>query len=265
MFLYEPPRTDYDLHFSVAGFPVRVHPFFWLAGLFLGASGSWQPGEPVDPEAGMKLLLWIVVMFVSILIHELGHAFVIQYFGQAARIVLYMFGGLAITDSTSFPFSQPSRRTPGSQIMISLAGPGAEFVLAALCVAFIYALGGSFWIDSRAFPFFDYRIPPGTSRALEILIFYFLYVNIFWAIMNLLPVFPLDGGQVSRELFELADPRNGFVRALWLSIITAAVIAVAGWVYLHSRFMPLLFASLAISNYMTLQQIRGGGFGGRPW
>ncbi len=73
MFSFEPPRTAYDLHFQIAGIPVRVHPLFWLATLILG-SNSWSGDGNVDPDAGMKLLIWVGVMFVSILVHELGHS-----------------------------------------------------------------------------------------------------------------------------------------------------------------------------------------------
>ena len=61
------------------------------------------------------------------------------------------------------------------------------------------------------------------------------------------------------------DAWNGFVRCLRLSVITGIVVAVAGWLFWQDWFMALLFASLAASNYMTLQQISGGGSGGRPW
>ena len=56
-----------------------------------------------------------------------------------------------------------------------------------------------------------------------------------------------------------------FCTFLWLSIFTAVGVAIACWVYLHSRLMPLMFISLAASNYMTLQQITGGGPGGGRW
>ena len=101
MFSLEPPRTAYDLHFRIAGIPIRVHPLFWLAALILGTSGNWDAEGNVDPDAGMQLLMWTGVLFVSILVHELGHSFVIRYFGQLPRIVLYMLGGLAITDAES--------------------------------------------------------------------------------------------------------------------------------------------------------------------
>ncbi len=266
MFSLEPQRTDYDLNFHCCGFPVRVHPFFWLAGLILGASGAYDTQGHVNPEAGMQLLTWIVVMFVSILVHELGHSLVMRYFGQSSHIILYMLGGLAVPDSSHFASSRSARQTPTSHILISLAGPAAGFLLAGLTVALIFAVGGEFHVDLADAPFFfNFQVPPDTSRPLVHLINDLLFMNIFWGMVNLLPVFPLDGGQVSRELFERADAWHGFVRCMWLSILTAVVVAVASWAYLDSRLMPLMFISLAASNYMMLQQISGGGFGGRRW
>ena len=66
MLIGEPPRTPYDLNFSLLGIPVRIHPFFWLAGLLLGPR---QGGPPA-------ILLWIAAVFLAILVHELGHALV---------------------------------------------------------------------------------------------------------------------------------------------------------------------------------------------
>jgi stage IV sporulation protein FB len=264
MFSLEPPRTAYDLHFQIAGIPVRVHPLFWLAALILGTAGDWGAQGRVNPEAGMQLLIWTVVLFVSILVHELGHALVIRYFGQAPRIVLYMMGGLAITDAdASYGWRSASRRTSPQQILISLAGPGAGFVLAVATIGVLIATGGRFEIDVSNFPFFSFSLPEGAGRPLGMLISGVLFINIFWGLVNLLPVLPLDGGQVAQALFEMSDDRTGLLRSLWLSVLTGAVVAVVSWLYLHSLFMALLFASLAASNYMTLQQISGGGWGGR--
>ena len=150
--------------------------------------------------------------------------------------------------------------------MISLAGPAAGFLLAGLTVLFVYLLGGRMLINFGNFPFFYWpSLPPETSHPLQLIIFYLLFMNIFWGMVNLLPVYPLDGGQVARQFFEHADPWNGIVRSLWLSIFVSGAIAIGSWVYLDSRFMPLMFISLAATNYMTLQQMTGGGPGGRPW
>ena len=89
-------------------------------------------GGEADPDAGMKLLIWVGVMFVSILVHELGHSFVIRYFGQLPAHRAAHAGRAGHHGcGTEFGFrTAPLRRTPQQQILISLAGPGAGFVLA---------------------------------------------------------------------------------------------------------------------------------------
>ena len=82
--LAEPPPSQYDLHFSLFGFPVRVHPMFWLVTLMLG----YQSGDAA------AVLTWIVAVFLSILVHELGHALVMRAYGLRPWIVLHGMGGL---------------------------------------------------------------------------------------------------------------------------------------------------------------------------
>ena len=84
MFLFQaPPPTRFDLCFSVAGFPIRVHPLFWLMTILFGASS----GSPA------KLLGLVIAVFVSITIHELGHAFALRRYGQESQIILHLTGG----------------------------------------------------------------------------------------------------------------------------------------------------------------------------
>lgn len=105
-----------------------------------------------------------VVYFDSV--HELGHSFVIRYFGQLPRIVLYMLGGLAITDAeSSYGYRPAARCTPQQQIVISLAGPGAGFVLACATVGLLLSLGGQFRFDFSHLPFFYSYAPPPTACA----------------------------------------------------------------------------------------------------
>mgnify|MGYP000965581192 FL=1 len=94
MFLSEPGRTGYDLNFSCFGFPVRVHPAFFIMPLLLG-NGLITPAV----NQGVGLLVVTGIFFVSILIHEIGHAVAFRYFGIPSRIVLYWMGGLAIPES----------------------------------------------------------------------------------------------------------------------------------------------------------------------
>jgi Zn-dependent protease len=262
--LAEPPRTAYDLNFQVFGFPVRIHPLFWVAGFVLGFNGNAD---------GISILVWMLVLLVSILIHELGHAIMMRRFGRPAHIVLYLMGGLAIEGEdqqfSSWSSYAPSNygrrsRTPTEQIIISFAGPAAGFILAAFVIVGVFATGGQLEF---------YRVPPfvgaqlggalGENANLQNLVFQLLAFNIFWGLVNLLPVFPLDGGQIAMQLLIVNDAWGGTIKSLWLSVFVGGAIAVIAGVLFNNLFVAMLFASLAVSNYFTIQQATGGG--GRPW
>jgi stage IV sporulation protein FB len=236
MFLSEPPSTQADLHFRLFGVPVRVHPFFWLVALFLGLGGR-GPSDPRD------VLIWVAVVFVSILVHEMGHAITQQFFGGHPWITLYSFGGLASCNDCD--------RRPSSQIFISLAGPVAGFFLAAFVVSVLIA--------SRHFDgFILYWIPVrwvefGTvaDRVVRDL----LRVNILWGLVNLLPIYPLDGGQISRQMFQLWNSRTGTLRSLQLS--AGAAVLVTAYAALSSDFyIALMFGVLAYGNFQAIQFYR---------
>ena len=90
MLLFQPPpSTRFDLRFTLAGIPIRVHPFFWVIATRFGASTSDV----------IHLVLWIVIVFISILIHELGHALVMWLYGQPSYIVLHMAGGPTVPEA----------------------------------------------------------------------------------------------------------------------------------------------------------------------
>src|SRR5579859_6601187 len=102
--------TPFDLNFSLFGIPVRVHPLFWVVMAVLG----WSAREP------KLIFLFVVCAFVSVLIHELGHALTAKFFGSQPHIVLYAFGGYAA--------HQPIwGKSTGRTILILIAGPGAGF------------------------------------------------------------------------------------------------------------------------------------------
>ena len=267
MFIAEPPRTPFDLDFQVLGFPVRIHPLFWLAGLLIGFHG----GE----NAGIHLLIWFVTFFTSILIHELGHAFMMRYFGRQSHIVLYMMGGLAVEGRPrdfgfgspwsfdSYTAFQPRQRTPQEQILISAAGPGVQFVLLGLIIGLVYATGGRVEPTGGLLPYL--AVDSGelaNNRNMQSLVEMFLQVNLYWPLINLLPVLPLDGGQIALQVFMQHDPWGGTQRALWLSMIVGGAMAVFGILVMHQGLTAMLFGSLALSSYLTLQQMGGGR---RPW
>ncbi|AMV27937.1 Peptidase family M50 [Gemmata sp. SH-PL17] len=242
--LVEPERTAYDLRFRVLRFPVRVHPFFWLGTALMGSRLL-----DIGPEF---LLTWVAVVFVSILVHELGHAIAFRLFGTDAEIVLYAFGGLAI------PWATVSGRW--RRIIVSLAGPFAGFLLCGL----VYGSNQAFeWAGPRS--------------SLVVLYAYgsLIFVNLIWGFVNLLPVFPLDGGQVSRELCIKFWGRRGQRISLQISFGCALLLvaysifcvmdqrgAGAGftdqlpsWVPTGTVYTAILFGVLAYQSYQLLQRI----------
>ena len=246
MFLFQvPPPTRFDLNFSIAGIRVRVHPMFWLIAILLGSSSFNL----------FNVLLWIFVVFVSILVHELGHAFAFRRFGQDSYIILHFAGGLTVPESSPWgnSYAQVSL-TPNQNIFISLAGPFAGFLLVPIVIVAGILLGGT-PIFSLLLGFIPVPsvILPYEMGALDRLFSAFIFINIFWGLVNLLPVFPLDGGNVARYTLIQVDPINGLRNSLWLSVIVGALIAVAGLIFLQSIYMAFLFGYLAFQSFQALQ------------
>ena len=255
MLLFEPQRTQFDLNFRLGDIPVRVHPFFWLAALILFGGWLSAPGAP------MLLAIWVAVFFVSILIHELGHAVVMKYYGDHPSIVLYAFGGLAIPSGGGAGggfydsgWRPRARQTPIRKIQISFAGPLAGFILAFVTALIARTAGVKVWIEVvEYFPHIEVeglRLGSG----LWFLVLQTVYINIVWGLINLLPVYPLDGGQIARELFALSGAYDAQRKSLYLSLFTAIGAAIFGWQMLDNLWMALLFASLAFSSWQALQQ-----------
>lgn len=244
MLIGEPPPSQADLHFRVFGIPVRVHPWFWGVSLLFAINGAKNEANESDP---LVVFIIVAVVFVSVVVHELGHAFLQRRFGGRPWITLHGLGGLASCDDCD--------RSPRSQILISLAGPAAGFALAASILAALKASGRQIVFGNYAglLGFFlpDWN-PPLASWLLENAVFFLLQVNILWGIINLLPVYPLDGGRVAREVATLTNPRSGIVQSLWLSCGTAAVVAIYGLTN-SSIFTTLMFGYLAYASYQTLQ------------
>ncbi len=248
----EPPHTSYDLHFRVAGFNVRIHPFFWLATVLLGANNQ---------STFVTILLWVISVFVSILVHELGHTLAFRYFGQRSHIVLHSFGGLAVPDA-DYGYGRSSRSdTHTSQILIALAGPAAGFLLAGLVALIVLATGHTFELDNFNLP----TLPTIEHRNARILVYYMMQVNIFWGLINLLPVYPLDGGQIARQLFDMYSPHNSLRQSLIVSIAVGAGVAVVAAFRLDEIWIAIMFGILAFMSYQALQQLSGGGYGGSEW
>lgn len=110
------------LQFRLGPFPVSVEPSFFIVSLVLAANRLVRPA---------MLLEWVVVVFVSVLVHELGHALAARAVGLPARISLHGAGGTT-------HHQPPQRDSVRQDVLISLAGPAAGFLLGAL--AWVWSL-----------------------------------------------------------------------------------------------------------------------------
>jgi stage IV sporulation protein FB len=247
--LSEPPRSQGDLNFSLFGIPVRVHPFFWITSIVLG------PMNSREPDVVLRVAFWVVAVFFAILVHELGHALAMRAFGFRPWIVLYAMGGLASYGSAD---GRARHLTRPRQIFIHFAGPLAGFLLAAAIVVGMIVLG---YGDNLRFAGPMKILPVALHmerQRVEMFINYLFFICTFWGLINLLPILPLDGGQIARDVLTAISPRRGYRFALMVSMFCAASLAAIGGVVLQDVFIALFFGYLAYSSYVMLQSDRGG-------
>jgi Zn-dependent protease len=104
-----------SIEFRLFRIPVRIHLWFWLMALWLWTLNS--------DEGWAGLLIWVVVVFQGILMHELGHALVGRAFGRQPRIELIALGGLTW-------WEQREPMSPGRSLVVSAAGPAVGIFIA---------------------------------------------------------------------------------------------------------------------------------------
>jgi Zn-dependent protease len=265
--LAEPSPSQGDLHFSLFGFPVRIHPWFWIMALFLSGLG-----------APMSVFLWIVAVLVCILLHELGHAVVMRAYGYRPSIVLYSFGGLAIPHAGAYGVRRPG---PWGDMLIAFAGPASGFILAAVLVLGLHFLGGyrliilgSSWRD-----FVPLVILPNLQ--LTLFLGDVFYITVMWGLLNLLPIYPLDGGQIAQQIFVLTSPKDAVRQSLILSVLVGGLMTAITLIQslneaMHGLklaggglfqdflgpmslfLMPMFFGYLTFTSYEMLQSYHGG-------
>ncbi len=245
MIFSQPPPSNGDLHFKLLGIPVRIHPFFWLVAVLLG----------INAKLSVLVVGWIVALLFSILVHEMGHALVQRYYGGYPRITLYGMGGLSSAEGCD--------ASTRAQILIAFAGPAAGFLCAILLalglnvcgyyVAFIppFEIAAE-QVMTMEFLFFTLYIEPFKSLFLNQIIVQTFYICIVWGVVNLLPIYPLDGGQIARELFMIKNPSQGMVLSLKLSIVAGALVAFIGVFYFGELYIGLMFGYLAYMSNQTL-------------
>ena len=166
------------LRFRLLGIPFEVTPYFWLGSAIL--SGNLTGGR----DGLILVLLWVLCVFVSIVAHELGHALAARRYGVRPSVALYQFGGL-----TFLPGARLNRL---EHIVVSLAGPAAGGLMYLAAHAARYCLGSFGGEDLLFAPTQEGLLVREALRDL-------FWINGAWTVFNLLPIQPLDGGQVLRS------------------------------------------------------------------
>jgi len=258
MLLQQPGESPYDLRFGLFGFSIRISWTFWLVAVVLGYDFS-QFADMMffqnSPGRFALLLVWVAAMAASILIHELGHAIAFRRYGVESSIVLYYLGGLAIPTAT-FRGARSSRSIGSrEELIIAAAGPAFQIGSAAIVVFIAWTMGYRVLsLSMMPGPLADLgKLVEGRefeNAMIFALVNFYVWPSVAWGVLNLLPVLPLDGGRIAKSIIEMQG--GNAVTAVWVSVITAALIALYG---LNSgqTFLGIFFASLAINNYQSIQ------------
>ena len=209
--------------FRVFGIPVRVDPTFFVIVALLG----FGVGDLT------LLVSWVVVVFVSVLVHELGHAVAFRAYGRQPQILLQGMGGLTWA---SGPLSG------GRDIVVSLAGPLTALVLLGL---------PALWVDhSMEF----------ASSTWDLVVREVFFVNVIWSGVNLLPILPLDGGQVSASVLRRVMGDAGQRAAHVVSIVVAggAALLALSMDYPFGAMFAAFFVATNWAGLRRREQTTGG-------
>ncbi|MEY4245907.1 MAG: hypothetical protein RLZZ245_3492 [Verrucomicrobiota bacterium] len=206
------------IRFSLFGIPVEIQPFFWLTLIILGGATGADSSEAV-----FEILLFVIAGFISILTHEFGHALTARSFGADSRIVLQAFGGYAAFSGVRLNRKQ--------SFLVTAAGPAIQILLGLLVLGIM-------------------KIAPSVNEDGRYFLVILIYISFFWALLNLLPVLPLDGGQM---LHALLGPERIKI-TLWITILVAVTSAVTIFMLTGSFIFPIFLGMFAWQAFQGLKE-----------
>jgi len=204
--------------FRLFGVPIRLHFTFLLLLIFLVSIGI---GER---QSGASTALYILALFGSVLLHELGHALVARRFGiRTVEIVMFPIGGV----------SRPDRAPKAAEeLWIGLAGPAVNLLIAG-------GIALWFWREQALLPLPELLKPTDANLAQRIGV-----GNLLLGVFNLLPAFPMDGGRVLRSLLSRFRPEEEATR---IAAATGQFLAIGmGLAGLLSGNFMLVFIALFV-------------------
>jgi len=229
--------------FRIRGIQLAVHFSFFLLLAYFAQQG-WTP-EADGSGGGWEGVFWNVTMllafFTCVVLHELGHSFTAMHFGVGVRRILLMpIGGMAEFDAIP--------RQPSRELLITLAGPAVNFLIAGVLAALAGTPAGWPWRGL----FGDYEFPASAAGFAQLI----LHWNVLMGCFNLVPVFPMDGGRIFRALLATRLP---YTRATSIAATVGKVLAVVGAIAGLSAghgLMAALFAFIFFAGEMELRAVR---------
>ncbi len=208
---------------QVFGIDLKVHATFLLA---LGL-GAWQWSRFGASGAVFGAAV-VALLFVCVVLHELGHSLVAKGFGIPVReIMLLPIGGVA--QMTKKP------KTPAQELLIAIAGPLVNVAIAGLLV-----LVGAAWLGSEGMG--EAFAGVGVAAPSMVTLWALLTMsNVVLAVFNMIPALPMDGGRVLRSVLAMGVGQS---RATQIAAWTARVLAAGmlGWAIFGGQPMLGLIA-----------------------
>lgn len=193
--------------------PIFIHPIFWFLIFFIGF---------INDTSIVSILLWAAIAFISVLIHEYGHALTALAFGQKAEIHLVGLGGLTQREG--------SKLALWKDFIVVLNGPLAGLLLGSAAYLLAKTLDGHL------------------NSLLEHALWITFYANMVWTAINLLPIYPLDGGHLLRIILESIFGMRGIKTSLFISCIFSILLGICYFIA-QNMMLGAIFLLLAFESY----------------
>jgi len=234
--------------FTVFEIRVRAHNFFLI---FIGLVLVFGLGQGFTWQDRMQSM---VILFGVVLLHEFGHCFAARRVGGSAdEIILTPLGGLAMANAP---------RRPMATLITVAAGPAVNLVICVVAGAGLWLLWHWLpWSPFHLYPRFEWSGWFSISRYL----FWIYATSYLLLLFNLLPIFPLDGGQMLQSILWF---RLGYYRSMMITCVVGMVGSVLMIMYgvinfgsMSGVFLIMIGVSCLMSCYFTRMQMKSAG----PW
>ena len=268
------------LRWRLFGISFCIQPSFWLMNalwayiLYQPIMGPAERGQLITRDLLVMMLIWVLCMFTAVMVHELGHVITGRIFGQPGSVTLTGLGGQAVGGYEDL--------SAWKRILVIAAGPGAGFLFVV-----VQTLVDGFWwnwcmdwmdwqslkVNVNLIDWVNPDLRRGASPTYHMVMLILFMINLFMNIMNLLPIIPMDGGMIFKEVCVLVSPRGGLMFAfIWSFVLaTAVTLYLLLFVLVQYKFINkpfelyypfafpefslVIFAMLAYQSYQAYRQL----------